>query len=66
MQKYFRLDPKLPFNVCFCVVFIDLTQELCSGLMGVQGLHLLHVLCHHGNPLLRRLLFEQRCGNVLR
>lgn len=58
--------PKIPFNVCFYVVWLDPTKKLCSGLMWVQGLHLLHVLRHHGNPLLRRLLFEQRCGNVLR
>ncbi len=43
----------------------DLTQKLRSGLMRVQGLHLLHVLRHHGNPLLGWLLFEQRCGDVL-
>lgn len=56
----------MPFNICFSVVSLDLTKKLGSGLMRVQGLHLLHVLRHHGNPLLRRLLFEQRCGNVLR
>lgn len=43
----------------------DLTQKLCSGLVRVQCLHLLHVLCHHGNPLLGWLLFEQRSCNVL-
>lgn len=41
------------------------TQKLSSGLMRVQGLHLLHVLRHHGYPLLRWLLFEERCGDVL-
>lgn len=44
----------------------DLTQKLSSGLVRAQCLHLLHVLRYHGNPLLRRLLFEQRCGDVLR
>lgn len=43
----------------------DLTQKLRSGLMRGQGLHLLHVLRHHGDPLLGWLLFEQRCGDVL-
>lgn len=42
-----------------------LTHKLCSGLVRVQGLHLLHVLCDHGNPLLGGLLLEQGCGDVL-
>lgn len=42
-----------------------LTQKLCPGLVRVQRLRLLHVLRHHGNPLLRLLLFEKRCGDVL-
>lgn len=41
------------------------TQKLGSGLVRVQALDLLHVLRHHSNPLLGRLLFKQRSRNVL-
>lgn len=47
-------------------VHSNLTQKLCSGLVRVQCLYLLHMLCRHGNPLLGWLLFEERCGDVLR